>query len=92
MPNWATRGSVAAAYAEASSGTVDRKAATDDGSARTRSATWSAATTRGDVYPRKARPEQKIDAAVALMMAIGRAMESPAQELSIYDRAELWTA
>ena len=27
---------------------------------------------RGNVYPRKARPEQKIDAAVALIMALGR--------------------
>ncbi len=47
---------------------------------------------RGNLYPTKARPEQKIDAAVALMMAIGRAMEAPAQEVSIFDRAELWTA
>jgi phage terminase large subunit-like protein len=29
---------------------------------------------RGNLYPTKQRPEQKIDAAVALMMAIGRAM------------------
>jgi len=29
---------------------------------------------RGNVYPRKARPEQKIDAAMALIMALGRAM------------------
>ena len=29
---------------------------------------------RGNVYPRKARPEQKIDAAVALIMALGRAI------------------
>jgi phage terminase large subunit-like protein len=29
---------------------------------------------RGDLYPTKQRPEQKIDAAVALMMAMGRAM------------------
>ena len=29
---------------------------------------------RGNLYPAKQRPEQKIDAAVALMMAIGRAM------------------
>ncbi len=33
-----------------------------------------AATGRGNLYPAKQRPEQKIDAAVALMMAIGRAM------------------
>jgi phage terminase large subunit-like protein len=28
----------------------------------------------GNLYPAKQRPEQKIDAAVALMMAVGRAM------------------
>ncbi len=28
---------------------------------------------RGNLYPAKQRPEQKIDAAVALMMAVGRA-------------------
>jgi phage terminase large subunit-like protein len=29
---------------------------------------------RGNLYPTKSRPDQKIDAAVALMMAMGRAM------------------
>jgi phage terminase large subunit-like protein len=29
---------------------------------------------RSNLYPTKQRPEQKIDAAVALMMAMGRAM------------------
>jgi phage terminase large subunit-like protein len=29
---------------------------------------------RGNLYPTKQRPEQKIDAAAALMMAVGRAM------------------
>ena len=29
---------------------------------------------RGNLYPAKQRPEQKIDAAVALTMAVGRAM------------------
>ncbi|MFK4047244.1 terminase large subunit [Roseomonas mucosa] len=33
---------------------------------------------RANVYPRKSRPEQKIDAAVALIMAIGRAMNEEA--------------
>ncbi|HEX8208821.1 MAG TPA: hypothetical protein VF584_01445, partial [Longimicrobium sp.] len=28
---------------------------------------------RGNLYPAKPRPEQKIDAAVALMIAVGRA-------------------
>jgi phage terminase large subunit-like protein len=31
---------------------------------------------RGNLYPAKQRPEQKIDAAVALLMAIGRAQAS----------------
>ena len=31
---------------------------------------------RGNLYPAKQRPEQKIDAAVALMMAVGRAPAS----------------
>jgi phage terminase large subunit-like protein len=29
---------------------------------------------RGNLYPTKPRPERKIDAAVALLMALGRAM------------------
>jgi phage terminase large subunit-like protein len=29
---------------------------------------------RGNLYPTKQRPEQKIDVALALMMAVGRAM------------------
>ena len=29
---------------------------------------------RGNVYPRKERPEQKIDAAIALIMTVGRCM------------------
>jgi phage terminase large subunit-like protein len=35
---------------------------------------------RGSVYPRKARPDQKIDAAVALIMALGRAISGDANE------------
>lgn len=39
---------------------------------------------RGNVYPRKARPEQKIDAAVALIMAMARCMAAqPAR--SVYE-------
>ena len=38
---------------------------------------------RGNLYPAKQRPEQKIDAAVALMMAIGRAMaEEPEPDIT----------
>lgn len=33
---------------------------------------------RGNLYPAKQRPEQKIDAAVALMMAVGHAMAEDA--------------
>jgi phage terminase large subunit-like protein len=43
---------------------------------------------RGNLYSTKQRPEQKIDAAVALMMAVGRAMtveEAP----SIYESRAL---
>jgi phage terminase large subunit-like protein len=40
---------------------------------------------RGNFYPTKARPEQKIDAAVALIMAIGRAMVEPEQFTSIFE-------
>jgi phage terminase large subunit-like protein len=35
---------------------------------------------RGNLYPAKQRPEQKIDAAVALLMAVGRAMAEDASE------------
>jgi phage terminase large subunit-like protein len=38
---------------------------------------------RGNVYPRKARPENKIDAAVALIMCIARAMQPQAR--SVYE-------
>jgi phage terminase large subunit-like protein len=34
---------------------------------------------RGNLYPTKRRPNQKIDAAVALMMAVGRAMSEDDQ-------------
>ena len=40
---------------------------------------------RGNLYPPKQRPEQKIDAAVALMMAIGRAMAEGADEGDLED-------
>lgn len=39
---------------------------------------------RGNVYPRKQRPERKIDAAVGLIMAIGRAMAS-VPERTVYE-------
>ena len=44
-----------------------------------------AATGRGTLYPAKQRPEQKIDAAVALMMAVGRAMAADAGQPNIGD-------
>jgi phage terminase large subunit-like protein len=37
---------------------------------------------RGNLYPAKARPERKTDAAVALLMAIGRAMAGGARRTS----------
>jgi phage terminase large subunit-like protein len=44
---------------------------------------------RGNVYPRKSRPESKIDAAVALIMAIARCMSSPGP--SVYETRGLLT-
>ena len=40
---------------------------------------------RGNLFPTKQRPEQKIDAAVALMMAVGRAMADDAGQPDISD-------
>jgi phage terminase large subunit-like protein len=40
---------------------------------------------RGNLYPAKQRPEQKIDAAVALMMAVGRAMAEDTGEGDLTD-------
>ena len=40
---------------------------------------------RGNLYPAKQRPEQKIDAAVALMMAVGRAMVQVTNEGDLTD-------
>ena len=40
---------------------------------------------RGDLYPTKPRPERKVDAAVALMMAIGRAMAEDTSEGDLMD-------
>jgi phage terminase large subunit-like protein len=40
---------------------------------------------RGNLYPAKQRPERKIDAAVALMMAVGRAMAEDASEGDLED-------
>ena len=39
----------------------------------------------GNLYPAKQRPEQKIDTAVALMMAIGRAMAEDEGQGSLDD-------
>ena len=40
---------------------------------------------RGNPYPAEQRPEQKIDAAVALMMAVGRAMAEDTNEGDLED-------
>ena len=40
---------------------------------------------RGNLYPAKQRPEQKIDAAVALMMAVRRAMAEDASQGDLED-------
>src|SRR3954468_24023275 len=47
---------------------------------------------RGNLYPTRARPEQKIDAAVALVTAIGRSMTEPEQFTSIFERTDLGRA
>ncbi len=44
---------------------------------------------RGNIYPRKARPENKIDAAVAVIMAVARTMTAPGP--SIYNTRGLLT-
>jgi phage terminase large subunit-like protein len=38
---------------------------------------------RGNLYPTKSRPDQKIDAAVAAMMAIGLAMAEDEQQAGL---------
>ena len=40
---------------------------------------------RGNLYPAKQRPEQKIDAAVAPMMAVGRAMAEDTSQGDLMD-------
>ena len=40
---------------------------------------------RGNLYRTKQRPKQKIDAAVALLMAVGRAMAEDASEGDLED-------
>ncbi len=40
---------------------------------------------RGNLYPAKQRPERKIDAAVALIVAVGRAMAEDANEGDLED-------
>ena len=40
---------------------------------------------RGNLYPAKQRPEQKIDAAVALTKAVGRALAEDAGQPDISD-------
>jgi phage terminase large subunit-like protein len=39
---------------------------------------------RGNLYPTKSRPDQKIDAAVALMMAVDRAIVEDEQAKGLY--------
>ena len=41
---------------------------------------------KDNIYPRKERPENKIDGVVALIMALARAMVRAPQEASIYDQ------
>ena len=41
---------------------------------------------KDNIYPRKERPENKIDGVVALIMALARSMVRAPQEASIYDQ------
>ncbi len=41
---------------------------------------------KDNVYPKKERPENKIDGVVALLMCLGRAMASDAEPGSIYEK------
>lgn len=41
---------------------------------------------KDNVYPKKERPENKIDGVVALLMCLGRAMAADAQAASIYEK------
>lgn len=45
---------------------------------------------RGNLFPAKQRPEQKIDAAIALMMAVGRAMTAQEAEMDSFLREPLF--
>ena len=40
---------------------------------------------KDNIYPRKDKPEQKIDGIVALIMGIGRASSRSTEEVSIYE-------
>jgi phage terminase large subunit-like protein len=44
---------------------------------------------QSNLDPTKARPEQKIDAAAALIIGVGRVMTEPEQFTSIFDWVEL---
>lgn len=44
---------------------------------------------RSNVYPRKAKPEQKIDAAITIIMSIGRALASQPARSRYEDREEM---
>jgi phage terminase large subunit-like protein len=40
---------------------------------------------KDNIYPRKERPENKIDGPVALIMAVGRAMAGEQAQESVYE-------
>jgi len=46
---------------------------------------------KDNIYPRKERPENKIDGVVALIMALGRALAGPIASESIYETQDLMT-
>lgn len=44
---------------------------------------------KDNIYPRKERPENKIDGVVAALMALGRALQQPEPETSVYEERGL---
>jgi phage terminase large subunit-like protein len=47
---------------------------------------------KDNVYPKKERPKNKMDGAIALIMALGRAMMSSSEDSETIDYHGLWSA
>jgi phage terminase large subunit-like protein len=46
---------------------------------------------KDNIYPRKERPENKIDGVIAVLMALGRALAQPITQASVYESEGLFT-